>query len=147
VEKVITLHLTNQGEINGWWHASQHGSRAGPNTTDALLWLIRRVRENRQNKKHTAGLMVDVSAVFPKTLRNEVRETLKNADLGIAQWVDKSLDNRRIVMEIDGNRGSIRNAGSGLPQGSPLSPVLFGLTCGRILEELPDGCSYVDDCA
>jgi hypothetical protein len=27
------------------------------------------------------------------------------------------------------------------------SPVLFGLTCGRILKELPDGCSYVDDCA
>jgi hypothetical protein len=25
--------------------------------------------------------------------------------------------------------------------------VLFGLTCGRILKELPDGCSYVDDCA
>jgi hypothetical protein len=32
------------------------------------------------------------------------------------------------------------------PQGSPLSPVIFGLTCGRILKELPDGCIYVDDC-
>jgi hypothetical protein len=29
----------------------------------------------------------------------------------------------------------------------PLSPVLFGLTCGRILVELPEGCSYMDDCA
>jgi hypothetical protein len=28
-----------------------------------------------------------------------------------------------------------------------ITPVLFGLTCGRILKELPDGCSYVDDCA
>jgi hypothetical protein len=91
--------------------------------------------------------MVDVSAAFPNTSRNEVRETLKNADPGIARWVDKWLDNRRIAMELDGNRGSIRNAGSGLPQGSPLSPVLFGLTCGRILKELPEGCSYVDDCA
>jgi hypothetical protein len=50
-------------------------------------------------------------------------------------------------MELDGNSGSLRSAGSGLPQGSPLSPVLFGLTCGRILKELPDGCSDVDDCA
>jgi hypothetical protein len=50
-------------------------------------------------------------------------------------------------MELDGNSGPLRSAGSGLPQGSPLSPVLFGLTCGRILKELPDGCSYVDDCA
>jgi hypothetical protein len=88
-----------------------------------------------------------ISAAFPNTSRNEVRETLKNADPGIARWVDRWLDNRRIAMELDGNRGSIRNAGSGLPQGSPLSPVLFGLACGRILEELPEGCSYVDDCA
>jgi ribonuclease HI len=46
VEKAITLHLANQGEINGWWHPGQHGSRAGRNTTDALLWLIRRVRRS-----------------------------------------------------------------------------------------------------
>jgi hypothetical protein len=50
-------------------------------------------------------------------------------------------------MEPDGNRGSVRNAGSGLPRVSPLSPVLFAVTCGRILEVLPEGCSYVDYCA
>jgi hypothetical protein len=98
VGKAITLHLANQGEINAWWHPGQYGSRAGRNTTDALLWLIRRVRENRQNKMHTAVLMVDVSAAFPNTSRNEVRETLKNADPGIARWVDRWLDNRRIEM-------------------------------------------------
>jgi hypothetical protein len=50
-------------------------------------------------------------------------------------------------MELNRNSGSLRSAGSGLPQGSPLSQVLFGLTYGRILKELWDGCSYVDDCA
>jgi hypothetical protein len=88
VEKAITLHLANQSEINGWWHPSQHGSRARRNTTDALLWLIRRVRENRSNKKHTAVLMVDVSPAFPNTSRNEVRETPTNRDPGIVRWVD-----------------------------------------------------------
>jgi hypothetical protein len=39
VEQAITLHPANQGEINRWWHPGQHGSRAGQNTTDALLWL------------------------------------------------------------------------------------------------------------
>jgi hypothetical protein len=52
-----------------------------------------------------------------------------------------------IAMELDGNSGPLRRAGSGLPHGSPHLPVLFGFTCGRILKERPDSCSYVDDCA
>jgi hypothetical protein len=68
--------------------------------------------------------MVHVSAAFPKTSKNEVKETLKDANPTIVQWVDTWLANRQITMELDGNRGSPRDAGSGLPQGSPLSPVL-----------------------
>jgi hypothetical protein len=132
--------------MNGWWHPKHH-SCAGRNTSNALQWLIRKVHENRPKRKHTAVLMVDISAAFPNTSKDEVKETLKDADPAIAQWVDTWLANRQISMELDGNRGSPRDAGSGLPRGSPLSPVLFGLTCGRILRELPEGCSYVDDCA
>jgi hypothetical protein len=91
--------------------------------------------------------MVDISAAFPNTSTNEVKQTLNDADPEIAQWVYTWLASPQITMELDGNRGSPRDAGSGLPQGSPLSPVVFGLTCGRILTELSEGCSYVDDCA
>jgi hypothetical protein len=91
--------------------------------------------------------MVDVAAAFPNTSRSEIQHTLRNADPNIAHWVDQWLENLNISMELDGHQGRIRDAGSGIPQGSPLSSVLFGLTCGRILKELPDGCSYVDDCA
>jgi hypothetical protein len=90
--------------------------------------------------------MVDVSAAFPNTSRDEVKETLKYADPGVAKWVDTWLDNRQIAMELDGYSGPLRSAGSGLSKRSPLSPVLFGLMCGRILKELPDGRSHVDDC-
>jgi hypothetical protein len=102
----ITLHLSTRGQLNGWWHLLQHGSRAGRNTSNALLWLIRRVRENRKNKQHTAVLMVDISAAFPNTLRDEVRETLRNADPGVSKWVDTWRDNCQIAMELDGNSGS-----------------------------------------
>jgi hypothetical protein len=84
VEKAITLYLSTQGEVNRWWHSGQHGSRAGQNTTDGLLWLTRKTRENRSQKKHTAVLMVDVSAAIPNTSDHEVRKTLVDANPKIA---------------------------------------------------------------
>jgi hypothetical protein len=89
VKKAITLYLSIQGELKGWWHSGQHGSRAGKNTTDALLWLIRKVRENRNKKKHTALVMVDVAAAFPNTSRSEIQHTLRNADPNIAHWIEQ----------------------------------------------------------
>jgi hypothetical protein len=85
-------------------------SRAGKNTADALLWLIRKVRENRNKKKHTALVMVDVAAAFPNTSRSEIHHTLRNADPNIAHWVDQWLEDRNISMELDGHQGRIRDA-------------------------------------
>jgi hypothetical protein len=94
VEKARTVHLSTRGELHRWWHPGQHGSRAGRNTSDALLSPIRRVRENRNNKQHMAVLMVDVSAAFPNTSRDEIKETVKNADPGVGKWVNTWLDSR-----------------------------------------------------
>jgi hypothetical protein len=123
IEKAITLHLSTRRELNRWWHPGQHGSSAGRHTCDALLWLIRRVGKNTQNKLHSAVLTVDVSARFQNTSRDDVKETLKNADPQVVKWVDTWLDNRQIAMEFDGNSGPVRSAGSGQPQGLPLPQV------------------------
>jgi hypothetical protein len=93
VEQAITLHLSTRGKYNRWSQPGQHGFHAGQNPPDALLWLIRRVRENRKNKQHTAVLMVDISAAFPNSSKDEVRQALRNADPGVAKWVDTWLDN------------------------------------------------------
>jgi hypothetical protein len=76
VEKATILHLAIQGEIQGWWHQGQHGSRTGQNTTDALLWLIQKVHENPQKKQHTVLLIVDIGGASPNISRDEVRQTL-----------------------------------------------------------------------
>jgi lysylphosphatidylglycerol synthetase-like protein (DUF2156 family) len=49
-------------------------------------------------------------------------------------------------MELDKNSRSLSTSKSYIPQGSPLSPVLFHLTCTKILTQLLDGCNYVDAC-
>jgi hypothetical protein len=39
-----------------------------------------------------------------------------------------------------------RDAGNGLLPGSLFSPILFSLTCDKMLKELPAGCRYMDHC-
>jgi hypothetical protein len=50
-------------------------------------------------------------------------------------------------MTLDGIVGEKTESRCGIPQGSPLSPVLFGLVCASTLHALPEGASYVDDCS
>jgi hypothetical protein len=120
---------------------------AGWNIFVASICLVRSVLENRLYKQHTAVLIVDVSAAFLNTSTDDVTENLKNHELGIVIWVNTWLDNYLIVVELDRNSGPLHSFGSGKQQGSPLLLVLFGLICRRIFKELPDSCSYVDDCA
>jgi hypothetical protein len=49
-------------------------------------------------------------------------------------------------MMVDGLVGEMTESRSGIPQGSPLSPIVFGLVCASRRQGLPEGASYVDDC-
>jgi hypothetical protein len=147
VEKAITVHLLIRGELNRWWDLGQYGLHAGWNIFIASFWMVRSVFENTIYMQHTAVLLVDVSAPFSNTSRYDVTEILKNNEPGIDIWVNTWLVDYLIVVELDRNCDPLRSLGSSQRQGSPLLLVLFGLICQRIFKELPDGCSYVDDCA
>ena len=93
--------------------------------------------------------MTDVAAAFPNTQRSTVLRVLRNlrADPVIIRWAEGWLSDRKIEMTLDGITGLPRSAGTGIPQGSPVSPVLFRLVCAAALKQLPMGASFVDDCS
>jgi hypothetical protein len=69
----------------------------------------------------------------------------------IVRWVDSFLSNRRAMLVIDGRTGEIRDVQAGLPQGSPVSPVLFILSVSALFQWLEDrhsalqAISFADD--
>jgi ribonuclease HI len=147
-ENIIAQYLTLEGESNGWWHRTQFGSRPGRNTSDALMWLKSEVAKNRRQNMNTALIMTDVAAAFPGTQPSTVLRTLAPLiDPLIYRWIQNWFTNRSISMTLDGLVGEQTESRCWIPQGSRLSPVLFGLVCASTLQALPEGSSYVDDCS
>jgi hypothetical protein len=69
----------------------------------------------------------------------------------IVRWVDSFLSNRRAPLVIDGRTGKTHDIRAGLPQGSPVSLVLFILSISAMFQWLEDRhpmlqtISFVDD--
>lgn len=58
---------------------------------------------------------------------------MRNMGLGecLVRWADSFMRDRRVIMSVDGQDGKPMEV-TGLPQGSPISPVLFALYIAEI---------------
>ena len=69
----------------------------------------------------------------------------------VVRWVDSFLSDRRAMLVIDGRTSETRDVRAGLPQESPVSPVLFILSVSAMFQWLEDrhpilqAISFVDD--
>jgi len=104
-----------------------------------------------------AVLLMDVKGAFPHVAKGNLIKRMEEmgfkADL--VRWVESFMEERKVIMLMDGKEGDRMDVERAFLQGSPVSPVLFiiylsGLF-GRV-EEKEDECgsqgiSFVDDVA
>jgi hypothetical protein len=76
-EKVVVDYLSLVGEMEGWWHSGQCGSRSGRSTTGASAYLKGDVAKNRRMDA-SALIMLDVAAAFPSTTKSRVLEIMSS---------------------------------------------------------------------
>jgi hypothetical protein len=104
------------------------------------------VEQHRKENMNIALIMTDVVGAFPRTRPSKVLCTLAPlVDPKIYQWIIAWLSDRSIAVSVDGIQSPQQSSRCGIPQGSPLLPVHFGLVCAATLTGLPSGVSYVDD--
>ena len=70
---------------------------------------------------------MDVAAAFPSVARGCLLRKMREAGIDecLVKWTDSSMRDRRAIMSVDGQDGPPLEVTTGLPQGSPISPVLF----------------------
>jgi hypothetical protein len=153
VEKAIATRITSFCEREDVFHKGQFGCRRRRGTSDAVAQLIAKVEKAWSAKRTAPALLLDVKGALDRVDKTHLlkRMILVGIAGNIVRWVDSFLSNRRAMLVIDGRTGETRAIQAGLPQGSPVSPVLFILSVSALFQWLEDrhptlqAISFVDD--
>lgn len=104
--------------------AEQYGGRGGYCATDAVLELTDHIKTN---KGPTTAMMIDIQGAFDNVDRERLIETMEEYKIPSAaqRWTHHFVSERTATMIIDGAAGEEKRVETGIPQGSPISPLLF----------------------
>ena len=151
-EKIIANRLAIYSEERQILHPSQFG-RKQRSAIDAAMSLVNQIEEAKSNKLITSVLFLDVKGAFDNVSKTRLLDTLHQMALPIQiiQWVEHFMTMRLISLAFDRQTESQKPVETGIPQGSPTSPILFLLYMAplyKLLEQKHKAIytpNYIDD--
>ncbi|KAI8126735.1 putative RNA-directed DNA polymerase from transposon X-element [Lucilia cuprina] len=144
-EKILAKRFwkLTKGQISKLQHAfiPRHGVHSICHQLEEIL------RRNLGNGKHSLVLSEDLEKAFDRVISSSVIMELHRwgVPVQILQLVKSFLENRRITVKVDGYFSSTYNLDNGVPQGSPLSVVLYNIYANSLANAIQDlpGIDYV----
>ena len=130
LELVMARKLSQLAEENNLLPETQMGARKGRSTETALQLLTEQVHEiwNLPGAKRVATMLsMDISGAFPNVSHHRLLHNLRKRKIPLAytSWVDSFLKNRKTTIKLFEGESQEFTAEIGIPQGSPISPILF----------------------
>ena len=128
LEKVVFSQLVEYLEENRIIHPNLHGSRAGHDTSTALLQLYDKWLEEMEGNKMVGVLFCDQSAAFDLCDHTILLDKLElmGVDQGSLAWIKSYLSNRTQSCFVDGELSTpLKLLECGVPQGSIGGPLLW----------------------
>lgn len=123
VERIMLLRLASQVQLGD----TQFGSRRKRGVHDAMAVIYEFLEHNKHMK--TAMMLVDVEGGFDKIKLDDLCDFLagRECDPTLISWIRRWASRRRVRFRFNGRVSKIFHLNKGIPQGSPLSPFLFGI--------------------
>lgn len=153
VEKVGANQLSDYCETFSKLHPGQMWARKERSAIDAVATLVHTVQESWPKKMLAGALFMDVKGAFDHVSKVELLR--KMLDLGIdgdlIKWTKSFLSDRKVQLVIDGHENREREVETGIPQGLPVSPILFLIYISQVFDVVAEACplvtflSFVDD--
>lgn len=153
LESVVATRIADLAEEHGLLPANQFGGRPGRTTTDAVLFLTQKIKDAWRTGKVASLLLMDISQAFPTVPHPTLLAKLKQSGLPstLVKWIRSFLSDRTTTLSFDDYTSAPHPVPLGIPQGSPLSPILY-LIFNSDLLELPakrsdPSSGFIDDTA
>ncbi|QRW18647.1 Reverse transcriptase (RNA-dependent DNA polymerase) [Rhizoctonia solani] len=152
LEKVITARLIHKAGEHQLIPQSQFGGKDITSCTDAGLCMVHDIQLAWKRNKAVSLLTLDVSGYFNNVDHSRLIYTLRRLGYSsnICKWLKSYLSNRTAQFRIDGLLcPHFQLPDVGIPQGSPLSPILSSLYSIPLLAASIDpqahSFAYIDD--
>ena len=114
--------------------------------------MLKRARTAWGERKIAGALLMDVESAFNNAARGHPVRRLESMGIepDMCRWVESFMTDRNVRIVIDGTEGQDRAVETGIPHGSPVSPILFAVYISGDFEEVErktgaGGLSFVGD--
>lgn len=138
LESAMARMIADAAEENRLLPEEQMGNRRNRNTDTAIQWIVDQALTARSAGGVTSILSMDIIGAFDKVDHMRLLDVLRKKGFPrwIVHWVKTLLDGRTAQLSFDGKTSADLPIAAGVPQGSPLSPILFILYTSSFYELL-----------
>ena len=128
LESVIAERISHAVETYGLLPTNHFGARKQRSAEQALVLLQEQIYAAWRGRRIFSLISFDVKGAYNGVCKARLIQRMKARGIPekLLRWVEAFCSERTAAIQINGRSSSIRNLPqAGLPQGSPLSPILF----------------------
>lgn len=147
-ERIIANRLSAMAEVSNLLNPTQIGGRQHKSAIDAAIILTDMALQERMVNRILTALLMDVKGAFDFVAMNQLLQILFDLGLPLSliTWVKTFLEDRLLRLSFDGETESFTKTITGIPQGSPVSPILFLIYIRELFtDNSVTFLSYIDD--
>lgn len=138
IEGVIGSRIADAAESQRLLPEGQTGNRKGRSTELAIRLVTEAVRTAWSYGAVASLLQLDIKGAFDTVNHTRLLDTLRKQGfpMWVVRWTNSYLEARSARLMFDGEASEPIQIRAGVPQGSPLSPILFLLYIASLYEAL-----------